>query len=206
VRCLKAHDTTGQVTGQRYADAENAFALSSWNYLEDVSRQGTRFAWFADPTDLTQGLDNLFLQVYSSDNQSFQTAKAVPFPFRNLSVLIGRGCTVAVGADNSSFSFSKPADQLASLALVANSGNTWLTDTGNLTLPLCGRLVGTLQMPVSLHNDEQTTDFDNLDIGLQFFYQDQSVAADNGFFVASQRYPIFSNAQSNIPSRLVLKI
>src|SRR5437870_5853520 len=100
------------------SDAENAFSLSTWNFLEDASNQGVRFTWFADPANINLGVDNVSLPVYTSDNVTYYTAKAISFSLRNFQVLIGRDCQVAVGTDGSSFTFTKPTDQESNLALL----------------------------------------------------------------------------------------
>lgn len=171
---------------------EVTFAASMRSFLADSRIAGTRFAWIIWP-DTNQPVAGTAVPVASS-----ALAFQVIFEFRNVSLVMWPGVTVAIDATNVAFRFNQGTGQGARpTTLVAGWGAMPLPNAvaGDVRLPFTGRLAGTLCFPVSLAKTGGIPDLDTLDVGLRMFYANPSSSGDGGFFLDSLRYPVVATEQ-----------
>lgn len=179
------------------------FADAASRYIADPSLVGVRFAWFTNPNDAAGGLDGTSISLASGlGGDGLYTSRAVSFAWRSLALNIDAGCPVTyvpTGPTSPGIQIGQADASNTSITVSAGGGATVIEGVnGPAMIALSGPLAGCLAFPFALGETGGVPDLASLDVGLRYYFPlpFASTAGDPGFFLQSQRYPVFDESQA----------
>jgi hypothetical protein len=179
--------------------SEATFANNAWTFLKMPGRAGARFAWISNPNDTAQPLQGTSMAVQTPGGTA-QTSGVTLFNFRNLALVVGPNCHIAVQSDG--FQITAPASAPNAIYLQTQWGQTNLevVDSAGITLPFGGAQSGCLQFTA---NVEKSTDLVPLDVGLRLFYQlsdgsEAELGDSDPIWLTAMRYPVYQEVQGTL--------
>lgn len=169
---------------------ETSFITAARTFLNGAGQQETRMAWVQNPNDF-QTAWQAFTVPLSSANQIDATRS---FDFQSVALIFARGSAVAVNSTQDGLTITPPSS--GGIFLSVGDGSQLLDI---VTSPVTLAINGSLQFTMQIGQTAGISDRVHLDVGLRLFYPNPAYpGTGSSFFLTSQRYPIFSEADSAV--------